>query len=61
MSKSLGLMKLREEWAEFELMLKKITPKRCHKVISHKFFPYFVFGYPVIFVLFCLLALSLWD
>lgn len=51
-------MNIKEEWQEFQLMLLKMIPKQYHKVIFHKLFPYFVFGYPIIFLLFFLLLFN---
>ena len=53
-------MSIKEEWKEFLLMLIKIIPERYHKVLLHKQFPYFVFGCPIIFLLFFLLLSFAW-
>ena len=44
-------MNIREEWKEFEIIVKRIVPGTYRNLIDHKLFPYFVFGYPVVFLL----------
>jgi len=49
-------MRIKEEWKEFEIIVKTVIPRRYHNLIDHKLFPYFIFGYPVVFFLCLFLA-----
>ena len=51
-----GPMKIQEEWKEFGIVVKKVVPARYHDLLDHRLFPYFVFGYPIVFFVCSILA-----
>ena len=48
-------MNIKQEWEEFEIIVKRVLPAKYRNLVDHKLFPYFIFGYPVVFFL-CLFA-----
>lgn len=48
--RSSGPMNIKQEWNEFEMIVKKVMPAKYHDLVDHKLFSYFVFGYPIVFL-----------